>query len=141
MASHHPLTVLIVEDDPIVALDEVQMVESFGHEVIGVAAETETTFQLADSQSPSIALLDVNLADGRTGPAICARLTGDYGIPVVFLTANPEQLPPNYAGALGCIAKPFSPSTLRAALAFIDGYVSGARADCPPKGLTMASVG
>jgi CheY-like chemotaxis protein len=138
MASQQPLAVLIVEDDPIVAVDEVQMVESLGHEVIGVAAETETTFQLADSQLPSIVLLDVNLADGRTGPAICARLTSDYGVPVVFLTADPEQLPPNYAGAMGCIVKPFTVSTLGAALAYVRSYAAEGAAVVPPRGMKMA---
>jgi len=138
MTSAQPLTVLIIEDDPIVALDEVQMVEALGHEVIGVASEAQTTYQLADNQVPSIALLDVNLADGPTGPAICARLTGDYGVPVVFVTANPEQLPADFGGALGCIEKPFSMSTLGAALTFVRRHMAGRRPQGVPLGLTMA---
>jgi len=138
MATRGRFKVLIVEDDPIIALDETQIVESCGHQVIGVAAEAETTYRLASHRIPSLALLDINLADGWTGPAICAKLIGDYGVPVVFVTANPEQLPPDFGGALGCIEKPFSVSTLEAALAFIRRYMAGARAEGVPQGLMMA---
>jgi CheY-like chemotaxis protein len=133
-----PLDVLIVEDDPIVALAEVDMVESFGHKVVGVAAEAESTYRLASARVPSVALLDVNLADGRSGPAICARLIGQYGIPVVFVTANREQLPIDLAGALGCIEKPYSASTLGAALAFVRRYVADGSVEGVPYGLHMA---
>jgi CheY-like chemotaxis protein len=132
------LKVLIIEDDPIVALDESQIVESFGHEVVGVACEAETTYRLAGHRIPSLALLDVNLADGRTGPAICARLIADFRVPVVFITGNPEQLPANLAGALGYIEKPYSASTLGAALAFVRRYMAEGRMDGAPRGMCMA---
>lgn len=138
MAGAANLKVLIVEDDPVAAMDEAQIVESFGHQVVGVADEAETTYRLVSDEVPSLALLDVNLADGRTGPTICAKLTGDYGVPVVFVTANPEQLPPNFGGALGCIEKPYSASTLGAALTFLRLYMAGGRAQSVPRGLKMA---
>jgi CheY-like chemotaxis protein len=138
MAHSQSLKVLIVEDDPIVALDEAQIVESFGHEVIGVAAEAETTYRLASHRIPSIALLDINLADGRTGPAICAKLVGEYGVLVIFVTANHEQLPLDLAGALGCIEKPYSASTLGATLAFVRQFLADGLVENAPSGFRMA---
>jgi DNA-binding response OmpR family regulator len=135
MLSRHALSVLIVEDDPLVALDEAEIVESFGYAVAGVADEAAETYRLAERQLPNIALLDVNLADGRTGPAICARLIEAYGVAVVFVTGNPELLPENFAGALGCITKPYAPQTLGAALSFVRRHVIEGQDAEPPSGL------
>jgi len=131
------LLVLIVEDDPIVAMDEVDIVESFGHLVIGVAAEAAAAYRLADTRLPQVALMDINLADGWSGPTICARLIGDYGVPVVFVTANPDQLPINFAGALGCVEKPYGASVLGAALAFVGRYLVDGSTDEVPSGLRV----
>ena len=131
MISRHALSVLIVEDDPLVALDEAQIVESFGYDVAGVADEAAETYRLAERALPNVVLMDVNLADGRTGPEICARLVETYGVAVVFVTGNPELLPINFAGALGCIVKPYAPHTLGAALSFVRRYVEGLDPDIP----------
>jgi len=37
-------------------------------------------------------LLDVRLADGHTGGAICRRLMDRFGVKVIFLTANPDSI-------------------------------------------------
>jgi two-component system, response regulator PdtaR len=122
MSPSSSLQVLIVEDDPLVALDEAKIVESFGHRVVGVACDTAEAMDLVRSDRPSVALLDVNLADGPTGPMLCAWLVGRLHIPVVFVTGSPEQLPPSLAGALGYIVKPFGTRVLGAALAFAGRY-------------------
>ena len=138
MAQSRCLEVLIVEDDPLVALDEAQTVESLGHHVIGVAAEAMEAAALVRDHRPNIALLDVNLADGATGPLLCAWLVETYGIPVVFVTGSPEQLPPGFAGALGCVVKPYATHVLEAALSFADRH--GAAPDAPPpKGMLAAT--
>ena len=135
MLLRNALSVLIVEDDPLVALDEAEIVESFGYEVAGVADEAAETYRLAERRLPNVVLLDVNLADGRTGPAICARLIEVYGVAVVFVTGNPELLPANFAGALGYITKPYAPHTLGAALSFVRRHVIEGLDVEPPSGL------
>jgi two-component system, response regulator PdtaR len=127
-----PLDVLIVEDDALVALDEADIVRSFGDRVIGVADEAEDAYRLAAGRPPTLALLDVNLADGRTGPEICAELIETYRLAVVFVTGNPELLPESFAGALGCIVKPYAASTLGETLAFVRRYLANGSTDRPP---------
>jgi CheY-like chemotaxis protein len=130
-----PLCVLIVEDDPLVALDEAEIIRSYGDQVIGVADEAEGAYRIAAGRAPSLALLDVNLADGRTGPDICTELVEAYGIPVVFVTGNPELLPAGYAGALGCVVKPYAASSLGETLAYVRRYLASGSTDQPPRSL------
>jgi response regulator of citrate/malate metabolism len=132
MPASRRLNVLIIEDDPIVALDEAQLVESFGHRVIGMACEAAEAAELVRVQKPSLVLLDVNLADGPTGPMLCDWLVGTCGVPVLFVTGSPEMLPRNFAGALGCVVKPYASHVLRAALAFAGQGGREACVESPP---------
>ncbi len=113
------LTVLIVEDEIFVALDVEEAVDAAGHRVGGIAADRAEA--LAAAPQCDFALIDINLRDGRTGPAIAAELFSRFGIRSVFVTANPLQIgsPPN--GALGYIRKPFNCRMLTAAIEWVVG--------------------
>ena len=63
------------------------------------------------------AFVDVNLRDGPTGPRIAEQIARDYGVKVVFVTANPAQIDCGRDCALGYIRKPFSESAILAAAA------------------------
>lgn len=102
---------MIVEDEVLVAMDlEASLCEA-GHEVVGTAADAETAFRLAREQ-PQFAFVDVNLRDGDTGPEIARRLAHDFGVRVVFLTANPLSVIGRSTGAFGVLPKPFDPDTV-----------------------------
>lgn len=113
------LTILIVEDEIFVALDIEEAVDAAGHAVGGIAADRAEA--LAAAPRCDFALIDINLRDGRTGPAIAADLFDRFGIRSVFVTANPLQIgsPPN--GALGYIRKPFNSKMLAAAIEWVVG--------------------
>jgi two-component system, response regulator PdtaR len=59
--------ILIVEDEFIVALNLRQIMSNMGFEVIGIAPDAATAERLAQAK-PDIALVDLNLRDGHTGP-------------------------------------------------------------------------
>ena len=99
--------VLIVEDELLIALDLEDMVESNGLEVAGIA--NSMAHALAAAPYADIALVDVNLLDGATGPAIGRMLAEDYGIAVIFMTANPEAVSQGVRGTLGVVRKPVAP--------------------------------
>ena len=100
-----PATALIVEDEIFVALDLERILTDAGYTVAAIAADRTTA--LAAAPECSIALVDINLRDGPTGPELAAALTRDHGIRVVFVTANPAQIGDN-ATALGYVRKPFT---------------------------------
>ncbi len=135
MSPDRMLSILIVEDDAMIALDEAETIESFGYRVVGIADEACEALRLARETAPRLALVDVNLADGRTGPAICATLTETLGVPVIFVTGNPEQLPENLAGAIGWISKPCAAATLAATLDFAQHILIDGDDVEPPRGL------
>ena len=78
---------------------------SCASDVVGCAMDKASAFDIADRERPDLALVDVNLLDGMTGPQIAEKIAADYGAAVIFLTANPEQIPDGYAGAVGAGAR------------------------------------
>jgi DNA-binding response OmpR family regulator len=102
--------VLIVEDEIFVALEIEQIVEDAGFTVGAIAADRDAA--LAAAAECDIALVDLNLRDGPTGPAIGMELAGQYGIRVIYVTANPAQIGAAADAALGVITKPFRPYSI-----------------------------
>src|SRR3546814_4286867 len=91
--------VLIVEDEFLIALDVAETVEAMGHQVAGMASNRNHAMAL--SQAVDIALVDVNLSDGRTGPSIGRELSEVYGVTLIFLTANPDDVANDIARQIG----------------------------------------
>lgn len=102
--------VLIVEDEFLIALDLGATVEGMGMQVAGLANDREQALRLAPLAD--IAFVDVNLADGPTGPEIGRRLAQEHGIAVVFMTGNPEAVVDGVKGAIGVVQKPVMPSVV-----------------------------
>jgi CheY-like chemotaxis protein len=108
--------VLIIEDEPIIALDIQELVERCGHSVVGVAATEQEAVALARSQPPSLVLADINLGAGGDGATAVARILKDTTVPVIFVTAYPERLLTGEAVEPAfVITKPFDPTTLAVA--------------------------
>lgn len=91
------MKVLVVEDEPIIAFDLENLVLDNGFEIAGLARTRAEALSLAPKAD--IALVDVQLADGPTGPAIARHLIDIYGIEVIFMTGNPEMVA-NFVGAV-----------------------------------------
>lgn len=106
--------VLIVEDEIFVALEIEQIVEDAGFDVGAIAADRDAALACADSCD--IALVDLNLRDGPTGPAIGMELALHHGVRVIYVTANPAQIGSASVAALGVITKPFRAHSIVAAL-------------------------
>jgi two-component system, response regulator PdtaR len=83
---------------------------------------------LAAAPGCAFAFVDINLRDGATGPQIAERIARDYGVKVVFVTANPSQIGAG-VDALGYIRKPFSDQAILAAAALASGDKPAANHD------------
>lgn len=95
--------ILIVEDQLLIALHIEDAALALGHEVVGIAANCADAMKF--EHECDIALVDVQLQDGITGPRIGSRLA-ESGATVVFMTANPDLLGEGVSGTLGVISKP-----------------------------------
>ena len=107
-------TALIVEDEIFVALDLERILLDAGYQVAAIAADRASALEAAPECG--FAFVDVNLRDGPTGPVIAERIARDYGVKVVFVTANPGQIG-SVPDALGYVRKPFSDQAILAAAA------------------------
>ncbi len=114
---------MIVEDQAILAMELELVLGDAGCDVVGCAMDRAGALAIAERERPDLALIDVNLLDGVTGPLIAHRLVSEYGAAVVFLTANPEQIPEGFAGALGAVCKPFDEETICAVVAFARHFI------------------
>lgn len=101
------MRLIIVEDEPFIALDLEMLATSAGHGVVGVADSFASALALYEAHTPTAALIDLNLSDGPTGSRI-ARALIDRGVAVGFITGNPDQLPRGFEGATGVLDKPFA---------------------------------
>ena len=112
------MRILIVEDELIIAIDLEETLSEEGHQVAGIARESKTALGLGRRLRPDLALVDVHLVDGETGPEIAQHLK-EMGIPVLFMTAHVGMLPDSMAGALGVIPKPFAAHVLKRAVRWV----------------------
>ena len=107
--------VLIIEDEPIIAMDLENLVSELGHQVVATAATRDEAVAKAKSERPGLVLADINLGEGGSGIDAVNEILASFDIPVIFITAYPEKLltgerpEPTYL-----IAKPFLPETVQA---------------------------
>ena len=124
--------VLIVEDEILIAMEAESIVEDLGHIPVGIAATSVEALKLAETEKPHVALVDVNLADGPTGPKVGAEL-GKRGVAVVFITANPRMLEQPIENALGVVEKPLDDRDFAELLEYVSGVVKGMPAQPPAR--------
>jgi DNA-binding response OmpR family regulator len=127
--------ILIVEDEFVVAANLEAILEERGHESVGVAPDLQTALRLAD-EKPDLALVDINLRDGETGPVIAARLR-ERDIAVLFVTANPRMLEGSPVSAIGVLTKPCDEDLVVAAVDYALKARDGVALPSPPAGLTL----
>jgi CheY-like chemotaxis protein len=107
--------VMIIEDEPIIAMDLENLVSELGHKVVAVASTKDEAVAKAHSERPGLVLADINLGEGGSGIDAVSEILAAFDIPVIFITAYPEKLltgerpEPTYL-----IAKPFLPETVQA---------------------------
>ena len=109
--------ILIIEDEPIIAMDIEMIVRELGHDVVAVATTHREAVGEATKHQPSLVLADIQLADNSSGIEAVQEILQDVKLPVIFITAFPERLltgdRPEPAFLL---TKPYQPATLRAAI-------------------------
>ena len=108
--------VLIVEDEFLIALDIAETIESMGLKVAGLANARKHALELASRAD--LAIVDVNLTDGRTGPGIGRELAERYGVTVIFMTGNPDDIDEEGQSSLGVLTKPVMPHVLEQSIEY-----------------------
>jgi CheY-like chemotaxis protein len=109
--------VLIIEDEPVIAMDLERLVVGLGHSVVGNARTRNEAVDMAQRFKPGLVLADIRLADGSSGLDAVHDILKSFGVPVIFITACPDSLltgekpEPTFL-----IVKPFEEDTVRAVI-------------------------
>jgi two-component system, response regulator PdtaR len=130
-----PAKILIVEDEMLVALSMRLTLDELGYRTVGIAPDLSTAIKLADKR-PDIALVDLNLRDGLTGPQI-GELLSRQRVAVLFVTANPRLLGDGIDGTIGVLTKPTDKDALARAVAYALRVVAGDQEVAPPPQLNV----
>lgn len=107
-------SVLVIEDEPVIALDIVGLVREMGHSVVGVASSRSEAVAMARARKPGLVLADIHLGEGGSGLVAVKEILDLIDVPVIFVTAYPERLltgerpEPTYL-----VTKPFESDTLK----------------------------
>ena len=126
-------TVLVVDDEALIAMALEVLVRDLNHRVTGVAETRDEAVAQALAQRPHLILADIQLADDSSGIDAVKDILAELQVPVIFITAFPERLltggrpEPTFL-----ITKPFQATTVKAAIAqalFFDSSGSFANID------------
>lgn len=120
------LNILVVEDDPQLALTIKQLIECNPRfRVTSIAGDLASAMEAADEKRPDLALVDLQLANATSGFSVAAKLQ-DIDVPCLFMTGSVPSFPlPDLA--IGCLAKPFREADLVRALSEAEDILRGRR--------------
>jgi DNA-directed RNA polymerase specialized sigma24 family protein len=121
--------ILIIEDEPLIAMDIEQLVEGLGHKVMGIARTHREAVAMFSKHQPRMILADIQLADGSSGIDAVNDILSSHSVPVIFITAFPERLltgerpEPTFL-----VTKPFNPDMVKALISQALFFDEGSRA-------------
>lgn len=110
-------TVLVIEDEPLIAMQLESLVTELGHQVVATATTRSQAVEAFREHVPGLVLADIQLADASSGIDAVEEILAIGDVPVVFITAYPERLltgerpEPTYL-----VTKPFREETVRTAI-------------------------
>jgi DNA-directed RNA polymerase specialized sigma24 family protein/CheY-like chemotaxis protein len=110
--------VLIIEDEPLIAMDIEDIVTSLGHRAVGIARTQKDAVAKAAKSKPQLVLSDIQLADGSSGIDAVNDILKSFDVPVIFITAFPERLlTGDKPEPAFLITKPFTADMVKAVVA------------------------
>lgn len=131
-------TILVVEDEALVAFDNEHALGQAGYRIAATVDDYDHAARVMDEGGVDLVISDVALHGEKTGIDV-ARHAALLGLPVLFVTG---RCPVDARTlAMGCLAKPYAPRDLIAAIRVIDAVLRGARRPKLPPGLSLFDQG
>jgi two-component SAPR family response regulator len=125
--------ILIVEDEPLTAFDNENILGDAGYEIVATVDDLDEALRVLEREVVHLILSDVRLRGDRTGIEL-ARAAKEKGVPTLFVTGH------SYPGAseiaVGCVRKPYTERQLCKAIEAIDRHLQGEKVK-PPKGVEL----
>ena len=132
---HRPIVkrILIVEDEPLTAFDNENMLGDAGYEIVATIDDFDEALEVLEREQVDLVLSDVRLRSERTGIDL-AREAKRRGVATLFATGHPY--PEAASVAVGCVRKPYSERQLIKAIECVDRHLQGEKVKAP-KGLEL----
>ena len=127
-------SVLIVEDEPLVAFDTEHILEQAGYRVPATVEDYDHAVSVIEEEEIHLVIADIALHGDKTGVDV-ARHARMKGLPVLFVTGAVQLEAPELA--LGCLAKPYGPRDLLGAIDVIEALLGGTDLPRFPMGLHL----
>ena len=111
----HPIKILIVEDNVIIADDMQSMLEEIGYEVVDNVIVFEQAIEVLKNTHVDLVLIDIILASDKTGIDLGKHIRQNYNIPFIFVTSNSDKATVENAKTVkpdGYLVKPFEQQDL-----------------------------
>ncbi|BDW93915.1 MULTISPECIES: LytTR family DNA-binding domain-containing protein [Flavobacteriaceae] len=111
----HPIKILIVEDNVIIADDMQSMLEEIGYEIVDNVIVYEQAVDVLKNNHVDLVLIDIILASDKTGIDLGKHIRETYNIPFIFVTSNSDRATVENAKTVkpdGYLVKPFEQQDL-----------------------------
>jgi len=125
--------ILIVEDEPLTAFDNENMLGDAGYAVVATVDSLDDAMDVLGREPVDLILSDVRLRKDQTGIQL-ARAAKAKGVPTLFATGH--SYPGASEVAVGCLMKPYSERQLCKAIEAVDRHLQGEKVK-PPKGVEL----
>ena len=125
--------ILIVEDEPLTAFDNENMLGDAGYEVVATVDDLEEALEILEREQIDLILSDVRLRKDQTGIEL-ARAAKAKGVPTLFATGH--SYPEASEVAIGCVMKPYTERQLCKAIEAVDRHLQGEKVK-PPRGVEL----
>lgn len=129
--------ILIVEDEPLTAFDNENMLRDAGYEIVATVDDLEEAIEVLEREEVHLILSDVRLRKDQTGIEL-AHAARKKGVPTLFATGH--AYPGASKIAVGCLMKPYTERQLCKAIECVDRHLQGETVK-PPQGLELFIVG
>ena len=119
MRSEPTLSVLIVEDERIVAIDLQQTLSRMGYDAFAIASSADEAMRRASERRPDVVLMDIRIKGDRDGVETAALMRQQFEVPIVYLTAHADDATverAKHTEPYGYLLKPVKSAELRSVL-------------------------
>jgi len=111
-----PCSILIVEDEPLIAMMLEDFLAELGHEVVGTCDSVEAALDHVAKGGFDVAIVDIQLKDGERAWPVADRLA-EAGTPFVIATGGHVEEPPEQHADAPVLAKPYTIDAIQPAIA------------------------
>ena len=134
------MRILILEDEPLVAITLKFLIAAAGHVVAGPVTTCEEAMEMANEHRPDVLFTNINLGFGTNGVA-CSRAFLNLNIPAVFVTGSRDEAFAARDVAIGYLCEPCDPERVGAAVSVVARVISGETAGPEVPGFVLFAEG